>query len=108
MLKGTPKPLTDVRGSVAAHRAATVRERCLIHVIAVAGLLSVACFGAGSDAADAAMKNNRDGLRALIGKKADVTAAQADGTTALHWVARWDDLEMADLLIRAGADVKAA
>jgi len=54
------------------------------------------------------MKNNRDGLRALIEKKADVTAAQADGTTALHWVARWDDLEMADLLIRAGADVKAA
>jgi ankyrin repeat protein len=80
----------------------------LIHVIGIAGLLSVACLGAGSDAADAAMKNNRDGLRALIDKKADVTAAQADSTTALHWVARWDDLEMADLLIRAGADVKAA
>ena len=31
-----------------------------------------------------------------------------DGTTALHWAARWDDLEMADLLIRAGANVKAA
>jgi len=85
-----------------------VRERCLIYVICIAGLLSVVCFAAGSDAADAAMKNNRDGLRALIDKKVDVTAAQADGTTALHWVARWDDLEMADLLIRAGADVKAA
>ena len=108
MLNNTPKPLTEVRGSVAADRAATVRERRLIHVIAIAGLLSVACFGAGSDAADAAMKNNRDALRALVEKKADVTTAQADGTTALHWVARWDDLEMADLLIRAGADVKAA
>ena len=108
MLNNTPKPLTDVRGSVGADRAATVRERALIHVIAIAGLLSVACFGAGSDAADAAMKSNRDALRALLEKKADVTAAQADGTTALHWVARWDDLEMAGLLIRAGADVKAA
>ena len=108
MLNNTPKPLTEVRGSVGADRAATVRERALIHVIAIAGLLSVACFGAGSDAADAAMKNNRDALRTLLEKKADVTAAQADGTTALHWVARWDDLEMADLLIRAGADAKAA
>jgi len=108
MLNNTPKPLTALRRSAAADRAATVRGPCLIQVIAVAGLLSVACFGAGSDAADAAMKNNRAGLRALLEKKADVTAAQADGTTALHWVARWDDLEMADLLIRAGADVKAA
>jgi ankyrin repeat protein len=69
----------------------------------------MACLGAGpSDAADAAMKKNRDGLRALLQQKADVNATQADGTTALHWIARWNDLEMADLLIRAGSDVKAA
>ena len=33
---------------------------------------------------------------------------QVDGTTALHWAVRADDVEMADLLIRAGARVTAA
>src|SRR5258708_27810369 len=63
---------------------------------------------AGSDVADAVMKKNPEALRALIAQKAAVNAPQADGTTALHWAARWDDLATADLLIRAGADVKAA
>ena len=31
-----------------------------------------------------------------------------DGTTALLWAAHWNDLDTADLLIRAGADVNAA
>ena len=38
----------------------------------------------------------------------DVNAAQVDGTTALHWAARHDDLETAKALIRAGTDVNAA
>ena len=33
---------------------------------------------------------------------------EADGTTALHWAVREDDLDLADTLIRAGADAKAA
>jgi uncharacterized protein len=41
-------------------------------------------------------------------KKADVNAAEADGTTALHWASYRDDVESADLLIRAGARVNAA
>ena len=32
---------------------------------------------------------------------------QIDGTTALHWAVERDDLDMADLLIRAGARVTA-
>ena len=47
-------------------------------------------------------------LRALIQQKADVNAAEADGTTALHWASYRDDAESADLLIRAGAKVNAA
>src|SRR2546427_575916 len=61
-----------------------------------------------SDLADAAMNRNRDAVRALLQKKVDVNAPQLDGTTALHWAVRADDLEVADLLIRAGANVAAA
>ncbi len=45
---------------------------------------------------------------ALLKQHADVNAPEADGTTALHWAARQDDLDMADRLIKAGANVKAA
>ena len=38
----------------------------------------------------------------------NVNAAEADGSTALHWASYRDDLESADLLIRAGAKVNAA
>ncbi len=57
---------------------------------------------------DAAKNGDKDALRALIQKKADVNAAGADGVTALHWASYRDDLESADLLIRSGARVNAA
>ena len=60
-----------------------------------------------SDVADAAMRGDRTALRALLQQKADVSAPQLDGATALHWAVYRGDLEMADLLIRAGASVKA-
>ena len=50
----------------------------------------------------------RTALRALLQKGANVNAAEADGTTALHWASYRDDVESADLLIRAGAKVNAA
>jgi ankyrin repeat protein len=72
-------------------------------------LISAASLAAaGSDLADAAMNRNKAAVRSLLLKKADVNAAQVDGTTALHWAVRADDLETADLLIRAGANVSAA
>src|SRR6266581_1399643 len=72
-------------------------------------LLSVASLGAAvSDVADAVMKGNKVAVRSLLQKKADVNAPQTDGTTALHWAVRLDDLETAELLIRSGANVSAA
>ena len=56
----------------------------------------------------AAADKDREAVRALLAKKVDVNAARADGATALMWAAHWDDLEMADLLLRAGAKVNAA
>jgi ankyrin repeat protein len=54
------------------------------------------------------MKGNKEAVRSLLQRKANVNAPQIDGTTALHWAVRADDLETADLLIRAGANVSAA
>src|SRR5436305_14484260 len=72
-------------------------------------LLSAAnLHAAASEVADAAMKGNKEAVRALLQRKADVNAPQVDGTTALHWAVQSDDLEIADLLIRAGAKVSAA
>jgi len=73
------------------------------------GLLSAATLhAAGSEVADAAMKGNRDAVRALLQRKADVNAPQVDGTTALHWAVRADDLDLTDLLLRAGAKIGTA
>ena len=64
--------------------------------------------GAGADAADAAQKQDIGALRALVQRKADVNAAQPDGTTALHWAVVWNDEDAVNLLLRAGANAKAA
>jgi ankyrin repeat protein len=65
-------------------------------------------YAAGNaELADALMNGNRSAVRPLLQKKVDVNAPQVDGTTALHWAVRADDLETADLLIRAGANVSA-
>ena len=64
-------------------------------------------FAAGG-VADAAMQRNVQDLKALLRQNVDVNVPQADGTTALHWAARWDDLEMAGILVRSGAKPQAA
>jgi uncharacterized protein len=76
-------------------------------ISAAALLLSVSAYAASS-VADAAMRGDRDAVRSLAARKADVNAPQADGSTALQWAAYRDDLDMADILLRAGAGVKLA
>jgi ankyrin repeat protein len=68
---------------------------------------ATAAYAASTDVADAAMRGDRSAVRAALARKADVNAAQLDGSTALHWAAERDDLEVADLLIRTGARVAA-
>jgi ankyrin repeat protein len=55
---------------------------------------------------DAAAKPDIETVRKLVAEHIDVNTPQPDGTTALHWAAHWDDRELADLLIRAGANPK--
>jgi len=56
---------------------------------------------------DAAMQADTDAVRALLKQKVDVNAAQGDGMSPLHWAAFKDNLEMAQLLLTAGAKVNA-
>lgn len=69
-------------------------------------LLSVGVWAQG--VADLAERRDGAGVKALLARGADVSAAQVDGTTALHWAAYHDDVETATLLVRAGAKVGVA
>src|SRR4030095_7593999 len=53
---------------------------------------------------EAAKQRRGDEARMLLKQGVNVNATQPDGATALHWAAHWDDLEVAGLLIRAGAN----
>jgi ankyrin repeat protein len=76
----------------------------LIHSLCFASTISAA----DARLADAAQNRNGQAVRSLIKQGFDVNAPQPDGTTALHWVARWNDLETAGLLVQRGANAKAA
>jgi ankyrin repeat protein len=58
--------------------------------------------------AEAAMKHDLTAVRTLLEQHVDVNAPGRDGTPALHWLVRVDDLDSARLLIRAGADPRRA
>ncbi len=64
---------------------------------------SAACSGSASRVADAVRDGRAETLRVLLKDHCDVNAAEADGTTALHWAARSDDRTTTDLLLHAGA-----
>lgn len=62
---------------------------------------------ADSELVDAVKSRDKVAARALLAKGADVNSAHADGSTALHWAAHWNDLDTAQLLIGRGANVDA-
>ncbi|HET8697488.1 MAG TPA: ankyrin repeat domain-containing protein, partial [Gammaproteobacteria bacterium] len=81
--------------------------------LSLAALLCVATLGAalaaGTDSplADAIESGRRDAALALIAGGADVNAAQADGTTPLHWAAYQLDAELVRALLARGAKAAA-
>ncbi len=56
---------------------------------------------------DAAKAGDRATAVTLVDRRADVNAAEPDGTTALHYAVHQDDVALAQRLIRAGARVNA-
>jgi ankyrin repeat protein len=58
--------------------------------------------------AEAARKGDTQKVVALLARKANVNAALADGTTALHWAAYHENLGLVRKLLAAGADPNVA
>ena len=77
--------------------------------LCVSALLQAAPASTGSrgTVVEAAMRGDRDTVRTLLKSGEDVNTAQGDGMTALHWAVQKGDLDLAKLLLYAGANVRA-
>jgi ankyrin repeat protein len=80
----------------------------------IVGLLAVLSFSAAmigtpadAQVAQAAMRGDRDAVKALLQRGTDVNIALSDGMTALHYAAALGDAQMAEMLLYAGANVSA-
>jgi ankyrin repeat protein len=76
------------------------------------GLIGALCLtavlrAATAPVADAAMKGDREAVRALLKQGADVNQPQGDGMTALHWAATAGHAELVETLLYAGGNVGA-
>lgn len=77
-------------------------------LFAVAAVVAIAAPPDSARLAEAAKAGNTAQALALLDQKADPNSAELDGTTALHWAVRNNDLDLATRLLAAGADAKAA
>jgi ankyrin repeat protein len=80
-------------------------------VLAVFSLLTLGVGGAEMNLIDAVKAGNREAVTALLKAPAGAAAvntAEADGTTALHWAVQSDQVDIARLLVAAGANANAA
>ena len=75
--------------------------------VLVSPMLAWSALAADASLAIALKNNDRDTALKLIEQKADVNAAESDGTTPLHWAVYQNDVDLVDRLIKAGANVNA-
>ena len=83
------------------------------YLVRAAALMLLAGAATAAETSDsrlleAAKNQDAKSVRSLVDQKADVNARSSDGSTALLWMAHWDDVATADVLLRAGADANAA
>src|SRR5690606_23412026 len=101
------------QGALGASQQADPRHRLAEGImkgsmLAIIALLASAAASADSVLADLIQNDRRGIALELIDEGADVSAAQGDGTTPLHWAVYRLDLELARLLLARGADPSAA
>jgi ankyrin repeat protein len=83
------------------------RLALLASLLCVVAVASLEAAGPDVRLADAVQARDAKATRALLQQHGDVNAPQPDGATALHWATHWDDLDIVDLLLRAGANPNA-
>jgi ankyrin repeat protein len=105
----TTKVTKNTKGSFVLRflRDLRVLRGSITALVVAAGITTVRAAD-GIPLIDAARNADTSALRSLLKQRMEVNATTADGTTALHWASYRDNLESADLLIRAGAKVNAA
>jgi uncharacterized protein len=86
-----------------------VSRLTIIAMLMLAAVLAYpAPSGADQRVIQAAARGDVAAVRLLLRERVDVNAADANGSTALHWAVWGEALETVDELIRAGANVAAA
>ncbi|MEJ0039755.1 MAG: ankyrin repeat domain-containing protein [Gammaproteobacteria bacterium] len=70
-------------------------------------MLAWSALAADASLAIALKNNDHDAALKLLERRADVNAAEGDGTTPLHWAVYQNDADLVDRLIKAGANVNA-
>jgi ankyrin repeat protein len=84
-----------------------VRRATAFAVAVAIAIVVISLHASESSVADAAKARDIAAVRALLKQGADVNAAQGDGMTALHWAATQGDPSLAQMLLSAGANVRA-
>jgi ankyrin repeat protein len=74
----------------------------------IAIALAGAAWSADLRLVDAVKRGDEAAVAALVKQHVDLNAPEADGTTALHWAAHFNNAAVVDLLLAAGANVKTA
>jgi uncharacterized protein len=78
-----------------------------LHAVAALALVALGSSAVSAEVVDAARRNESSAALAELKGGADANTRAADGTTALHWAAHHDDVELVTALIAAGADPNA-
>lgn len=92
-----PAAATSARGALAEGQAAASDLRPVVDATPIAEPKLVR----------AAEKGDHDAAMAMLRSGANAREVDADGTTALHWSAHFDDIELTTALLKGGADARA-